>query len=107
MRREPIGLSDLLWFWAWALGSLLAVSFLGGLSAVSTAGVAVRATLCSVPIGIAVFAVLTQTQLLSRIPGRWVVVAWIVASIIAGIPEWTGGGDKTGVCYDRQGPYSC
>ena len=97
MRREPIGLSDLLWFWAWALGSLLAVSFLGGLSAVATAGVWVRAMLCAVPIGIVIFAALTQTQVLAKIPGRWIVVGWVVASVIAGIPEWTGGGEVSAV----------
>lgn len=107
MRRDDIGLADFVWFWAWALGSLVVVSYVGELSAVAAVGVGVRALLCAIPIGLAFFAVLTQTQLLKKIPGRWIAAAWIVASVIAGIPEWSGGSDESEVCYDKQGPYSC
>ena len=107
MRGDDIGLPDFVWFWAWALGSVLAVSYFGELSAVATVGVGVRALLWAIPIGIIVFVVLTQTHVLKAIPRRWIVAAWIVFSVIAGIPELTGGSEETEVCYDKQGPYSC
>ena len=107
MRGDDIGLPDYVWFGAWTLGLLLAVGYFSELSAVATVGVGVRAFLWAIPIGIFLFGVATQTRVLKAIPGRWLVAAWIVMSVIAGIPELTGGSEDTEVCYDKQGPYSC
>lgn len=107
MRNDQVGLAAIAWCGAWALGSLAGVSYFGDLTLVGTAGVAVRAFLWAIPIGLIVFGLLTQTQILKTIPARWIAAAWIVTSVIAGIPDMTGGYDDTEVCYDRQGAYSC
>lgn len=107
MRSDEIGLRDIVWCWAWAIGSLLAVTYFGDFSLASIVPLAVRALLWAIPIGIVLFGVLMQTHFLKAIPGRWMVAAWIVLSVVAGIPEITGGYDETEVCYDKQGAYSC
>jgi hypothetical protein len=72
-------------------------------------GVAVRALLWAVPVGIAFFGVALQSNMLVKVPGRWIAAAWIVTSVLAGIPDITGGSGEDGseVCYDKQGAYSC
>lgn len=107
MRSDEIGLRDFVWCWAWALGSLGAVMLFGDLSKEAMVPIAVRAFLWAIPVGIILFGLVTLTQSFKAIPGRWIAAAWIVISVVAGIPDVAGSQDDAETCYDRQGPYSC